>query len=81
MATTFKSDIIESLNIVSDEDRLFEATLHRGGETGIKTISLNMNDKESGVDIRYDLDEIRSIVATLGHLLWLADNADDEDED
>jgi hypothetical protein len=75
--TTFKSDIIESLSIVPDEDRLFEATLYRGHDTGVRTVSINMNDADVGVDVRYDLDEIRSIVATLGHLLYLAETHED----
>lgn len=63
------STYIESLCVIPDDDRLMEATLNRDN-----TISVHLEDGEVGLDVVYDLDEIRAIVATLGHLLYVADN-------
>lgn len=66
--------VTETLRII-DHDRLTEATLWDND-----TITIHIEDADGGAaDNRYDLDEIRRIHAALGHLLWLADNRDDED--
>lgn len=70
------SDYIESLGVIGDHDRLLEATLNRD-----RTISLHVEDSTTGVDVEYSLDEIRTIVSTLGHLLYVADNYEDDEDD
>lgn len=72
--SAFVSQIVESLSIVGDDDRLFEATLHTDGQ-----VSINMQDAEGDAAANtYSLDEIRTIVSTLGHLVWVADNRDED---
>lgn len=70
------SEIIESLVVIGDEGCLLEATLSGNGE-----VVIHAEDDEAGVDLRYDLDQIRTIVATLGHLLYVADNHEDDQDD
>lgn len=60
--------MIESLNII-DGEQLFEATLYDTDQ-----IRLNVEDGDSAVDVTYDLDEIREIVTSLSHLLWVAEH-------
>lgn len=72
--SAFVSQIVESINVIADDDRLFEATLHTDGQ-----ISINTQDAEGdATDNTYSLDEIRTIVSTLGHLVWVADNRDED---
>lgn len=69
------SDIVKSIGVIEGEgDQLvnhFEATLYDNAE-----VVLHMEDGENGVDGTYSLDEIREIMAALGHLLWVAENGD-----
>lgn len=66
------NDYIESLGVIGESDRLLEATLNGNGDE----VSMHVEDGECGIDVTYSLDEIRAIVAALGHLLWVADNLD-----
>ena len=67
-------NMIESLNII-DGKQLFEATLYDTGQ-----IKLHVEDDEDIVEPIYSLDEIREIVTTLSHLLWVAEHrVEDED--
>lgn len=64
-------DHTNSLSVISREGLLVETTLYHDN-----TIGLDLEIAEdSGRDGRLDLDEARRLHATLGHLIWVAENA------
>lgn len=62
---------IESLNVIDDPARLFEATLKDA-----ETIQIDIDDEDGSVRVAYSLDEIKAIISALGHLVWVAENTE-----
>lgn len=58
-----------SISVIETDDLLVEATLYKDS-----TIELMVEVREDGRPGRLELDEARKLAATLGHLIWVAEN-------